>query len=254
MDMREKIRFYPFALSGRHLVRGLSTAVTLILAVIVGTIFRQNIEELSTQVGLDNVLKNSTALLGGVGSSTYLVWLFFFFLGVSSTLWIDTVLKNRALSSSRANIKGPLSRPSRRMARIYYSFSDKKFVLNELVLSASATEVVPDRYSLSPVLRNEILGVTFNIDIEFAQPIVDAAVVLVGERGAVNWKINKIGQTHISLDVKGDLAKYQFVIEVAESARSGERFKLATWYTPVAPQLANSPPIFNLESQEVETP
>jgi hypothetical protein len=210
----------------RKSIKFASTAMWLLLVVILGTVFRQNIEELSAKYGFNNFLKSGFEMITALGFSTYSVWAFWFITGVSGTLWIDSFLKSKTNAKKLIEDREKLAlvSPKRLSGRVFFSLANGKTYYDDTVVSASITDL-----DSNDISRFDDYGKdTKLLEIEFAQPIEDVAVIMIGERVGVHWQLKKIGKTYIHVKVQGKLDKYELAIEFAEKAQENERFKSPT--------------------------
>lgn len=85
----------------RWFFRILTTCLWVLFAVIVGTLFRQNIEVLAESVGANNLLASGWSIVTGAGLEMWALIGFSFLSGVTATLWIDFFIRNHQVKNKK---------------------------------------------------------------------------------------------------------------------------------------------------------
>ena len=75
--------------------RGVSTVLLFVVAVPVGTIYRQNIETWATKSGLDRVLSGGSEMLSSNSWGVPLLFLFLVLIGSTVALWLQHFFQSR---------------------------------------------------------------------------------------------------------------------------------------------------------------
>jgi hypothetical protein len=92
----------------RAIIRYIATGVWLLFAVVVGTVFRQNIEEFASDHGWNDALSQWWLGMTSASYSTFLLLGFALLTGAVATLWLDAAIR-KLVSNSRRNSTRHLS-------------------------------------------------------------------------------------------------------------------------------------------------
>lgn len=179
------------------MVRYIITGVWLFLLVVVGTVFRQNIEEFAAEKGWDNILSQWWSGMIGLSYSGLALVLFIALTGSVVTLWVDSWVRGYLAKRRAAEVR-QLSFCLNLDTGEYHK--DRKTGIDGYTILVDKRDWNKDRMRPGPDLSPEIYVVTLIYEHPVSSP-----EILVNCSSDINYKVycNNSRFAYIDLDFKG---------------------------------------------------
>lgn len=181
----------------RAIVRYIITGIWLLLLVIVGTIFRQNIEEFAAEKGWDNILSQWWSGAISLSYSGLALVLFIALTGSVATLWVDSWIRGYLAKRRAADVRRLTFRLNPQTG--HYK-SELETGIDGFTVLVDKRNWNEDKWESDPKVSDQIYVVTLIYD-----HLVENSEILVNCSSEVIYKVfcNSNRFAYIDLDFKG---------------------------------------------------